>query len=166
MDLKETDNDIYLIGMFQPAFGGSHFSQVTSQFPNEQIPKVHEVTPKVYKALHQAVTAGLIRSAHDLSEGGLAVAAAEMCIGGRLGMKLEYNLWDDPVRVLFGESTGVLLVEVRKQGKDEFLKIFDKLPLMWIGTIMQEQILLTMFHGSIVLDISLSEIMTAWNKSP
>ena len=152
--------------MFQPVFGGSHFSQVTSQFSNEQIPNVHEITPKVYKALHQAIAAGFIRSAHDLSEGGLAVAAAEMCIGGRLGMKLECNLWEDPVRVLFGESTGALLVEVPKQDKDEFLKIFDKLPLTWIGTIMQDQILHTSFHGSPVMDLSLSEIITAWNKSP
>ncbi len=166
MDLKETDNDIYLIGMFQPVFGGSHFSQVTSQFSNEQIPNVHEVTPKVYEALHQAITAGLIRSAHDLSEGGLAVAAAEMCIGGRLGMKLECNLWDDPVRVLFGESAGVLLVEVREQDKDEFLKIFDKLPPTWIGTIMPDQILRTLFHDATVLDLTISEIITAWNKSP
>jgi len=52
-----------------------------------------------------------------LSEGGLAVAAAEMCIGGRLGLELdlkpgkENGQADASLRVLFGESTGCLLVE-------------------------------------------------------
>jgi len=116
MDLKEAGNDIYLIGKFQPFFGGSHFSMVTSQEAQESVPDIHQITPRVYKALHQAILSKIIRAAHDLSEGGLTVAAAEMCIGGRLGMKLESNM-DDPLRVLFGESTGTLLVEVRKQDR-------------------------------------------------
>ncbi|MBK7319836.1 phosphoribosylformylglycinamidine synthase subunit PurL [Candidatus Villigracilis affinis] len=84
MDLKEAGNAIYLIGDFAPVFGGSHFDTTI----NESIPQVSEITPQVYKALHNAINASLIRSAHDLSEGGLAVAAAEMCIGGRLGLDI------------------------------------------------------------------------------
>ncbi len=159
-------NDIYLIGEFQPVFGGSHFSLVASQFLDEQVPDLHEITPKVYRALHQAIVAGFVRSAHDLSEGGLAVAAAEMCVGGRSGMKLECNLWNDPVRVLFGEATGMLLVEVRKQDKDEFLKMFDQLPFMRIGTTTQNQNLIASSNNSIVLDVSLSDLINAWDKNP
>ena len=164
MDLKEADGDIYLIGEFQPVFGGSHFSLVTSQSSNEEVPDLQDVTPRVYRALHDAMMAGLVRSAHDLSEGGLAVAAAEMCIGGRLGMKLECNLGDDPVRVLFGETTGTLLVEVSKQDKDEFLKMFNQLPLTRIGITVQNQNLIAAFHNSVILDISLSDLIYAWNK--
>ena len=74
MDLKEAGNFIYLVGEF------SARAKICARCTN--------VTRQVYHALHQAITKGLVRSAHDLSEGGLAVAAAEMCIGGRLGMVL------------------------------------------------------------------------------
>jgi phosphoribosylformylglycinamidine synthase subunit PurSL len=165
MDLKEAGNDIYLIGEFQPVFGGSHFSLVESQSINEEVPDLGDITAKMYRALHQAIAAGLIRSAHDLSEGGLAVAAAEMCIGGRLGMKLDCNLLDDLVRVLFGETTGTLLVEVRKQDEGEFLKLFDQLSLTQIGTTTQNQSLVAAFHNAIILDVSLSDLINAWNKN-
>jgi phosphoribosylformylglycinamidine synthase len=165
MDLKEAGNDIYLIGNFQPAFGGSHVSLLTSQGLDEPVPDVHEITPRVYKALHRAINANLIRAAHDLSEGGLGVAAAEMCIGGRLGMRLENNREDDLPRMLFGESTGTLLVEVRRQDRDKFLASFDGLPLAWLGTVTEDQALSMSTHGSPVLDVPISQLLTAWNTT-
>lgn len=165
MDLKEAGNDIYVIGPFQPVFGGSHFSMITSQGAQESVPDVHENTLNVYKALYQAITSKVIRAAHDLSEGGLAVAAAEMCIGGRLGMKLETNVWDDHMRVLFGECTGTLLVEVRKQDKEKFLSLFEGLPLGWLGTVTEDKKLSTLVHGFSVLDLPLSDLLTSWNTT-
>ena len=162
MDLKEVGNAIYLIGKFEPVFGGSHFGLVKGDV-NESIPEVHEITPKVYKVLHNAINSGWIRSAHDISEGGLAVAAAEMCIGGRLGMKIESNLWDDVPRVLFGESTGSLLVEVSSSNKGEFLKMFEGLPLYWLGTVTKEQSLKVMSHGFIALNVPISQLVETWN---
>lgn len=165
MDLKEAGNDIYIVGKFRPVFGGSHFSKITSQALHESIPSVHEITPKVYQALHQAITSNIVRAAHDLSEGGLAVAAAEMCIGGRLGMKIESNKWDDHVRILFGECAGTLLVEVRKQDKGKFLSIFKELPLEWIGAVTETSSLNVFIHGFSVLDAPLSDLLAAWNKT-
>jgi phosphoribosylformylglycinamidine synthase len=162
MDLKEAGNEIYVIGNFQPVFGCSHFGLVMGEI-NESIPEVHESAPKVYKALHKAINDGLIRSAHDISEGGLAVTAAEMCIGGRLGMKIESNLWDDVVRVLFGESTGSLLVEVSPANKEKFLNTFKNLPLYWLGTTTQDQSFTALFHGMTALDVSISQLVKAWN---
>jgi phosphoribosylformylglycinamidine synthase len=163
MDLKEAGNELYLVGKFQPRFGGSHFSMITSQGTADPVPEVHEITPKVYKALSQAMRTNLVRAAHDLSEGGLGVAAAEMCIGGRLGMKLESNLGDDPLRVLFAESTGALLVEVRKQDRGKFQSLFEGLPLEWMGTVTKEQKLSMTVHGLPVLDVSLADLLTAWS---
>lgn len=162
MDLKEAGDEIYVVGKFEPVFGGSHFGLVAKEI-NESIPKLHEVSPKIYKAFHRAVMEGLVRSAHDISEGGLAVAAAEMCIGGKLGMKLESNLWDDAVRVLFGESTGSLLVEVSPANKGEFLGMFANLPLYFLGTVTQNQTLTAVIHGLTVLDIPVSQLVDAWN---
>jgi phosphoribosylformylglycinamidine synthase subunit PurSL len=166
MDVKESGNHIYLVGNFKPVMGGSHFSLITDKSHEDRIPEVNESAPEVYRAIHQAMTAGLIRSAHDLSEGGLAVAAAEMCIGGRLGMKIEMTGRADQMRTLFGETTGTLLLEVSEQNKNEFLKAFESLPLVPIGIVTQAQFLSVFMDGSLVLEAALPDIITAWNTNP
>ncbi len=134
MDLKEAGNTIYLIGNFAPVFGGSHFDTTM----DEPIPHVSEITPQVYKALHNAINAGIIRSAHDLSEGGLAVAAAEMCIGGRLGLDITPPL---STRDLFGETTGCLLVEVSPADITHFEETFKDLPHKKLGQVISDPVL-------------------------
>jgi len=141
MDLKEAGNAIYLIGDFAPVFGGSHFALTMDdgrQTIDESIPQVSEITPKVYKALHNAINESLIRSAHDLSEGGLAVAAAEMCIGGRLGLDITPPL---STRDMFGETTGCLLVEVSPANLTRFEETFKDLPHKKLGQVISEPIL-------------------------
>jgi len=165
MDLKQAGNEIYVVGKFEPVFGGSHMGLVTKDIAGE-VPGVREITPRVYQALHRAISEGLIRSAHDISEGGLVVAAAEMCIGGRLGMKIESNLWDDAISVLFGETTGCLLVEVFPENKEGFLKFFENLPLYWLGTVTAKQTLTALFHGLPALDVPISKLIEAWNTAP
>lgn len=134
MDLKEAGNAMYLIGDFVPVFGGSHFDASI----DEAIPHVSEITPRVYKALHNAINASLVRSAHDLSEGGLAVAAAEMCIGGRLGLDITPPL---STRDLFGETTGCLLVEVSPADIVRFEETIKDLPFKKLGQVIADPIL-------------------------
>ena len=122
MDLKEAGNIIYLVGEF------------TAE--QKSVPDVSQSTIQVYEALHQAITNGLVRSAHDLNEGGLAVAAAEMCIGGRLGAQLEVK--DD---TLFNEVNGCLLVEVTPANESAFENLIADLPLSKIGTVTQDPFL-------------------------
>jgi phosphoribosylformylglycinamidine synthase subunit PurSL len=121
MDLKEAGNIIYLVG----------------EFSSEQksVPDVPQSTMQVYQALHQAITSGLVRSAHDLSEGGLAVAAAEMCIGGRLGLDVVPTLVG-----IFTEVNGCLLVEVSPSNITAFENQFTNLPFKQIGIVMQDPI--------------------------
>ncbi|MGB8984264.1 MAG: phosphoribosylformylglycinamidine synthase subunit PurL [Anaerolineales bacterium] len=164
MDLKEAGNELYLIGDFQPVFGGSHFNLVSegSAMPGEPVPSVSEVTPEVYKALHQAINKSLIRSAHDLSEGGLGVTIAEMCIGGRLGAELDLVAADG--RALFGETTGCLVVEIHDEKKADFLALLNGLPLQQIGRVSEEPTLVVRSEGSALLTASVDDLVRAWNK--
>jgi phosphoribosylformylglycinamidine synthase len=176
MDLKEAGNLLYLIGEFQPVFGGSHFNLVTTDggqwtvdspmvngqpsTVSEPVPSVSQATPAVYRALHRAIKQGLVRACHDLSEGGLAVAAAEMCIGGRLGLELSA---DDLVRTLFGETNGCLLVEVKPENVAEFEKFFNGLPLQKIGKVLAEPRLSITTNNESRLSISVPDLVSAWN---
>jgi phosphoribosylformylglycinamidine (FGAM) synthase-like enzyme len=125
MDLKAADNVVYLVG-----------SEQLSVNSNQSVPDVRKETLQVYQALHKVIQAGLVRSCHDLSEGGLAVAAAEMCIGGRLGLDMATNSF-----ALFTEVNGCLLVEVTSTDSTIFEKQFSKLPFAKIGTVIAEPVL-------------------------
>jgi len=141
MDLKQAGNNLYLVGDFQPTLGGSHYALITSA-SSENIPSPSNSAPAVYRAFHKAILAGLIKSAHDLSEGGLAVAAAEMSIGGRLGIDLTLSVDADRTPpILFGETNGCILAEVSLADAAAFEKHFADLPLMKVGTITADPIL-------------------------
>jgi len=133
MDLKEPGDALYLLGETRPELASSHFALVTS-LGNDNVPSLPAQAPAMYRALHQAMRAGEVRACHDLSEGGLAVAAAEMCIGGRLG--LELALADsDAVTSLFSESNGRLLVEVKPEHQASFEGRLNGMRLARLGAV-------------------------------
>jgi phosphoribosylformylglycinamidine synthase len=140
MDLKEAGSLIYLVGDFSPG--------------QNSVPDVPLSTPQVYRALHHAITRGLVRSAHDLSEGGIAVAAAEMCIGGRLGMELAFE-----ETTLFAEVNGCLLVEVSPENAFTFEDQLKGLPFQKIGIVMQQPVL--KLHDSV--SISVTDLVHAFH---
>jgi phosphoribosylformylglycinamidine synthase len=79
----------------------------------------------MFEAITRAIDLGLVEACHDLSEGGLAVAAAEMALAGRYGINL--NLKNVPRKgvnrddfILFSESNSRFLVEVKEKAKEEF----------------------------------------------
>jgi phosphoribosylformylglycinamidine synthase II len=139
MDLKEAGNFIYLVGEFSPE--------------QKTVPDVPTSTPQTYHALHQAIRSGNVRSAHDLSEGGLAVAVAEMCIGGRLGMDLNIESSE-----LFKDVNGCLLLEVSPANINTFEKQFENLPCKKIGTVIADPILKITFE-----EILVEELVHAFN---
>jgi phosphoribosylformylglycinamidine synthase subunit PurSL len=173
MDLKSVGNKVYLVGDFQPVFGGSHFNLVHKErgsVKGEPVPKVSTNTPNVYHAFHQAILAGLIESAHDLSEGGLAVAAAEMCIAGRLGLELDLGpaAKQGGVRTnlhaLFGETTGCLLVEVKPESARDLEAGFAGLPISRIGFVSNEPALVISSEKNPLCSITIPALVSAWNS--
>ncbi len=137
MDLKKAGNRLYLLGDFSPMFGGSHYllvSDAGDRNAGDDLPQVPAHAPAVYRAFYQAVQKSLVQAAHDLSEGGLAAAAAEMCIAGRKGMDLSLPQ-GEALRNLFGETNGTLLVEVQPGDSNEFENIMQGLPCLPLGTV-------------------------------
>ncbi len=85
MDLKTPGNYLFVIGKTEAEFGGSHFHLLTGQ-EGGIVPRVDlELAPRIFAAVHQAIRHGWLRACHDLSEGGLAVAVAEMAFAGGWG---------------------------------------------------------------------------------
>jgi phosphoribosylformylglycinamidine synthase len=106
--------------------------------------------------LHRAIQNGIVKSAHDLSEGGLAVAAAEMCIGGRLGLEINFES-----SALFSEVNGCLLIEVSPDNATAFEEHFNNLPFQKIGIVTSNPIL--KIAGE---EIPVEELAHAFNIHP
>jgi len=128
MDLKAPGNYLYQVGLTKNELGGSHFALVESRCGGE-VPKVDvESAKKTFAAMHAAIDAGLVRACHDLSEGGLAVAAAEMAFAGGLGAQISLaevpkapDAKNAPAAVLlFSESNTRFLVEVSPEKAEAF----------------------------------------------
>src|SRR5205807_8120493 len=89
MDLKEPGNVLLLLGTTRDELGGSHFHLVTERECGT-VPTVdRDLAPRIFAKVHEAIRRGLVRSCHDLSEGGLAVALAEMAFAGGVGADID-----------------------------------------------------------------------------
>jgi phosphoribosylformylglycinamidine synthase subunit PurSL len=158
-DLSESGNALLLIGETGTDFAGSHLDMVLGapKQPGVAPPPVPDA-PTDYRHLHAAIRAGLVESCHDLSEGGLAVAVAEMCIGGRLGADIDALPHDDLATALFAESSGRLVVEVQPRRVAAFLKVMDG-RAQRIGTVTNDSTL--RFAG--VEPLALAVLVDAFN---
>ena len=120
MDAKAAGNSIYLVGLTRNELGGSHFGLV-NQLQGGQVPQVDPSAAKAtFAAVHAAIVQGCVRACHDLSEGGLAVAAAEMAFAGGLGLSIDLSSVPNESELseeicLFAESNSRFLVEVPPQ---------------------------------------------------
>ena len=77
---------------------------------------------------------------HDVSEGGLAVSLAEMCIAGRLGARIDVLPHSDLPTTMFSESSGRLIAEVRPRSVDAFMKIMGRSAAR-LGTVTDDSLL-------------------------
>jgi phosphoribosylformylglycinamidine synthase subunit PurSL len=129
MDLKEAGNVLLLIGQTKAEFGGSHYQLVTGDAREEEVPKVDlERAPKVFAAVQEVISRGLVRSCHDLSEGGLAVALAEMAFAGGLGIDVDLGSFGemDETVLLFSESNTRFVLEVPPEAADEAVSLIEQ----------------------------------------
>lgn len=125
-DLVGPGNLLMLIGHTSSEFAGSHLDKVLGESPKPGVaPAPDPDAPRHYRSLHAAMQAGLVISCHDLSEGGLAVAVAEMCLAGRLGASIDTLPHDDHITSLFSESMGRLIVEIEPRSAAAFMRVMD-----------------------------------------
>lgn len=165
MDLKIPGDAIYLLGDFQPRLQGSHLSiavplasEMTFQ---DGVPNLAATTLNAYRALHQAIKSGFVNACHDLSEGGFLVAAAEMCIGGRLGMEIEIPP-GDAAYLGFGETNGCILIEVPAEKAASFERMLKDLPLRRVGTVLGETQLTVKQEGKALVKTAVEDLVAAW----
>ena len=165
MDLKEPGNRLFLVGKTNADLGGSHYHLVTGQ-SGGQVPSVDlKLAPAIFARIHEAIMIGMVRSCHDLSEGGLAVAIAEMAFAGGIGADLDKPGAGADEVCLFAESATRFLVEVRQQHAEQFRRLFDRVPCMEIGqTVKEARLRIAGANGEWIVWLPLQQLKDAWQK--
>jgi phosphoribosylformylglycinamidine synthase len=113
-DLKRTGNRLYLVGRTRDQMAGSAL-HARHDAPHAHAPDVDlPALSSSMEAILEAVDRGWLESCHDVSDGGLAVTLAEMCIGGQLGADVDLAVQGSmrPAALLFSESNTRWVVEV------------------------------------------------------
>ncbi|HEX5500264.1 MAG TPA: AIR synthase-related protein, partial [Thermomicrobiales bacterium] len=168
MHLREPGNFLYLIGRTADEMGGSLLLRLRGERGGD-VPRVEPRRRRsILLALHRAIRAGLVQACHDLSEGGLAVAAAEMAIAGERGAAIDLDRTPGvetglPVAsVLFAESATRFLVEVRPDDAPAFERALGRASWGRIGRV-TEDARLTMRAGErIAIDDDVAALRRAW----
>lgn len=136
MQLKNAGNLLYLLGARKDELGGSEYYRLSGELgANVPKPDLAQVKTQIYSMV-DAVEAGVVESAHDISEGGIAVALAEMCFGGRadgeLGAEVDLDGTESCIDII--SSTGMagmaattgMAVETAKENLKNYQKLFTE----------------------------------------
>ena len=114
MGFKSAGDVIYLIGDGTPSLGGSEYLSLIHGLEVGSPPALDiDAEKKLQAFLREAIDQGLLQSAHDVSDGGLAVCLAECCIAGNQGAVV--TLMDTDAQALFGEANAFIAVSVAEQ---------------------------------------------------
>ncbi len=173
MDLKSAENLIYQIGVTGNHLGGSHWSLVNCA-SGGQVPSVDPERAKItFEAIHRAIKSGLIRSCHDLSEGGLAACLSEMAFAGGLGIEVDL----DAIRVegtvgdensnlirLFSESNTRFVVEIQPAKQTEFENMMGEVEISLLGRVTDGKHVTIRSNGERAIHSLLTDLKAAWQQ--
>lgn len=171
MYAKAAGDLVYIVGTTADELGGSHYFDLHGAIGNA-VPKVNvRGALAVFEALSRAANRGLVKAMHDCSDGGLAVAAAEMAFSGGLGMDLFLaevpysgeNRRND--HILFSESHSRIVCSVAKDKQKEFEKALKDVPHGLIGCVSQNDLFqVTGVDGKVCVKATASALKRAWQK--
>ncbi|MFH1228567.1 MAG: phosphoribosylformylglycinamidine synthase subunit PurL [Planctomycetota bacterium] len=173
MDIKEPDNLVYLVGRTKKELGGSHYYAALGYIGN-YLPRVDAIIGrKIMLTLHEAIEQGYVRSCHDLSEGGLGVAAAEASFAGDIGLQISLskvplakddNITSDDI-ILFSESNSRFIVEIKPENRQNFERLMADCPFGLIGkTIKETRLKVTGLNGKEIINEPLNMLKNAWQS--
>ena len=183
MDAKSPGNLLFVVGVTKAHIGGSVlldlYGKIGKSVPEVDLP----IAAQIFDRLHEAIQAGHVVSCHDLSDGGLGAALAEMCFAGGIGCEVDLAdvLTDPPTiditdhdlfglglidpMILYSETPSRFLVEVAPTMKDDFFRTMGDLPVSVIGTLTNsDRLIIRDVVRTEYINEPLTDLKEAWQK--
>ncbi|WP_337865081.1 phosphoribosylformylglycinamidine synthase subunit PurL [Ignavibacterium sp.] len=136
---KDEGDVIYLLGEDKEELGGSEYLKVVHNIVAGDCPSIDlDREKKLQDTLLNLIRKGLIKSAHDISEGGIAAALAECCIINQekqIGCEVEIPIKSRKDFSIFSESQSRILISVSKEKISELENKISRIPFVKLGTV-------------------------------
>jgi phosphoribosylformylglycinamidine synthase len=167
---KQADDVIFLVGPAGEELGASEYMNVMEKVSTGTPPELDlDMEYNVQNFCREAIRSGLVRSAHDCSEGGLAVALAECCLSHRSCIGASVDLPFEvrhPVSALFGETQSRIVISVEKSGVDAFMNFCEthRVPCVQLGCVTQEPELRVSILGREHIRLGLDDMYKSWAR--
>jgi phosphoribosylformylglycinamidine synthase II len=160
-DLKEAGNPLYVVGETKGEMGGSALYRIYGGRGGE-VPDVDitELQSSIDRLL-ECMSKGIVKACHDCSDGGMAVALAEMCISGNIGASIDItSMGTSPTeRKLFCETNTRWLVEIDRERENEWKETMQK-KIFRLGEVGND--FLEIGDGNSIMNIGIDEMREAW----
>ncbi len=171
MDAKKPGNSIYVVGLTHDELGGSQYYK-SMGFIGNNVPKVDaRYGKRLMDALGRAINKGYVASCHDCSDGGMAVALAEMAFAGGWGMDIrlsgfakasEQKALPDNI-LLFSESNTRFIVEVADEAK--FSASMKGVPIWKLGTVSRSgSFKISGSNNKLLISTNIAKLKAAWQS--
>ncbi len=163
--LRSSSSVLFLLGQEMAPLGGSVIARC-KRLTGAEVPDTDcAANFTLYEAFAAARTAGLVLSAHDVSEGGLGVALAEAGFSLSAGIEVELPVEHEAAPFLYHEGTGRIVVEVAADKAEEFAATFAGLPLRRLGQTTADHTRLVVHHrGEAVVEEDLAALKSLWKE--
>lgn len=162
-DIKRPGSTLALVGYRDiNQMGGSAYFEITGA-RSTRVPQIDpQLLPGVFKAIHQSCRNGALLACHDISEGGLLAALAEMCFGGEAGAEVAVPDDSRADYFLFNETAGCFLVEV--ESPDAARMLFTGIPHLVLGSTNGSRIVTVKQGGGKLFEVATKILFEAWRK--
>jgi len=178
IDPKHAGDLVYILGVTKNELGASEYFDMTKKgLVGNNIPVVQpDSSIKLYKTFKKATDKGLLASSMSISLGGIGAALAKKSIAAQMGIQIDLDkiaITDDdketlhnrPDYVLFSESQSRILVTVEPKNKDEFEKLFAKIPHAEIGQITDGQSFVIRHKNQDLINLSVKDLDEAYKST-
>lgn len=164
---KAEGDAIYILGDTRAELGGSEFQAILHGVSEGRPPELNlDTEKKLLGGVLKAIQSGLVQSAHDVSEGGLAAALAESCISGGIGASVK---WATELRndvALFSESQSRIVLSASPDHKNALEKLLQEagVPFTALGVVGGNKLSINI-NGASALEESVEALKSVWEDA-
>ena len=158
-EFKQAGDLIYLLGETRTEFGGSELQKLVHGEIFGKAPELDLTVEKNYQdQVLKSIREGLVASAHDVAEGGVAIALAEAVIGAK-GLGADVTLEGEEVTALFSESQSRFILSVKPEMQAEFERLTDA---VLIGKVTDAPVLSITVNEKPVIQLEVERMKESW----
>ena len=162
-EFKNEGDQIYVVGPDKLSFSGSEFADIWKMTDiSAPAPVDEKLNMTVFRKIHSAIKTGLLKSCHDVSDGGLMTAVAESCFGNDLGVELDMNT---SLLNLYGEGTGRFIVSISSNEVEKFEEHMQGIPFERVGSVVFHPQFKLVNNGELLTSIKVSDLKSAWKSA-